>query len=154
MVQTKEERKAYMKEYSKVYDKSKKGKMFNKISDWKRRGLVCDTPEDYLTIYYHYLCSTNCEKCNKEFDNTKHNDKHMDHNHSTGQYRNILCHSCNANDNSRNTSGTPNIGWDKSRKKWVYRIIINKKVNQKYFKLKEDAKKYKIEFEKQNIYIN
>ena len=152
MVQTKEERKAYLKEYSKVYDKSKKGKMIRTISKWKQQGLLCDSPEDYLTIYYHYLCSTNCEKCNKEFDNTKHNDKHMDHNHSTGQYRNILCHYCNVNDNSRNTSGTPNIGWDKSRKKWVYQRKINGKCHMKRFNTKEEAIAYKIEYEKENIY--
>jgi len=85
------------KEKMKEYKKSEKGKMVNKISEWKSRGLLMDTYYDYLTIYYHWLGSTHCEKCNKEFDNTKHNDKNMDHEHSTGQYRNILCYNCNTN---------------------------------------------------------
>jgi len=149
MVQTKEER----KEYNKEYNQSEKGKMRMKISKWKRQGLVCDTYWDYVTIYYHWLVSTHCEKCPKEFDNTKHNDKNMDHCHNTGLYRNILCHACNKNDRVDNKSGTPNISWCKRYKRWTYQRIINKKTHQKRFNTKEDAIKYKVEFEKENIYI-
>ena len=139
----------WTKEQQKEYNQSEKGKMFIKICAWKKRGLIMDTYEDYLTIYYHWLCSTNCEKCNIQFNegNTKYR-KCMDHCHLTGQYRNILCHSCNLNDNSRNTSGTPNIGWEKRRNKWIYVKKINGKTHFKRFKTKEDAIKYKIEFEK------
>jgi len=150
MVRTKEERKAYIKEYN----QSEKGKMRMKLNSWKQRGLVCDTPEDYLTIYYHWLASTHCEKCPKEFDNTKHNDKNMDHDHNTGLYRNILCNRCNTNNKVTNTSGTPNICWHKERNCWTYQRTINKKRHSKGFKLKEDAIKYKVEYEKENIYIN
>ena len=148
MVHTKEERKAYNKEYK----QTEKGKMVNIINRWKHRGLIMDNPEDYVTIYYHWLASTHCEKCNIEY--TEKNFKCMDHCHITGEYRNILCHDCNVNDNSTNTSGTPNIYWHKKRKRWLYHKIINGKKHQKYFILKEDAIKYKIEYEKQNIYIN
>ena len=135
------------KEKQKEYRQTETGKMFSTISDWKRNGLLMDNPEDYLTIYYHWLCSTNCEKCPKEFDNTKHNDKHMDHNHNTGEYRNILCHSCNVNNREDNTSGTPNVSYNIKRERWRYRKNINKKLYQKSFKTKEEAIAYKKEFE-------
>ena len=143
------------KEQKKEYDQSENGKMVNKISKWKQQGLVCDTYEDYVTIYYHWLASTHCEKCNCEY--TKKNVKDMDHEHLDGKYgpyRNILCHSCNSNDDSKNTSGTPNIRWEYDRNKWVYSRNINKKQHRKRFDNKEDAIKYKVEFEKENIYIN
>ena len=144
---------SWTKEKAKEYDQTENGKMVHKISKWKQRGLVCDTYWDYVTIYYHWLVSTHCEKCNCEY--TEKNVKNMDHEHLNGKYgpyRNILCHACNVNDRVDNTSGIPNVSWNKGRNCWDYRIIINKKLNQKYFKLKEDAIKYKIEFEKENIY--
>ena len=147
MVRTKEERKEY--------DQTENGKMVNKISKWKQQGLIMDTYEDYVTIFYHWLASTHCEKCPKEFTkgNTKYR-KCMDHCHLTGEYRNILCNSCNINDNSSNTSGTPNIRWEYDRNKWAYERKINKKKHIKRFNTKEDAIKYKLEYEKENIYIN
>ena len=145
MVFTKEERKAYNKEYR----ESEEGKMFIKISKWKISGLICDTPEDYVTIYYHWLASTHCEKCNIQFTegNTKYR-KCMDHNHNTGLYRNILCNICNVNDRKDNTSNIPNVSWYNRDKKWVYAKVIDGKRHFKRFKLKEDAIKYKIDFEK------
>ena len=146
---TKEQRKEYMKEYNNSED----GKMRLKIGHWRHLGLVMDTYEDYVTIYYHWLCSTNCEKCNKEY--TEKNFKCMYHDHNTGQYRNILCNRCNTNDRVDNTSGIPNVSWCKTNKKWVYaKLIINRKFHKKTFNTKEDAIKYKIEYEKENIYIN
>ena len=151
---TKEKRKEYMKEYRKEYNQTENGKMSNKISNWKKIGLIMDTYWDYVTIYNHWLVSTHCEKCPKEFDNTKHNDKCMDHCHLTGEYRNILCLKCNLNDRVNNTSGVPNICWHKRDKRWTYQRIINKKTHTKRFTLKEDAIKYKLEYEKENIYKN
>ena len=148
MTKTKEHRKEYMKEYN----ESENGKRINKIKDWRRQGLICDTYEDYVTIYYHWLCSTNCEKCNKEY--TEKNYKCMDHEHLNdkyGPYRNILCHKCNVNEKVTNTSGTPNVYWCNTENKWFYAKEINFKKHSKRFNNKEDAIKYKIEFEKQNI---
>ena len=136
-------------QYQKWFIKTKTGKMVSKINDWKQSGLIMDNYEDYITIYYHWLASTNCEKCNKEY--TEKNIKCMDHNHNTGEYRNILCFKCNLNihDNLHkfNKSGIANIHWRDDRKKWVYKRTIDGKRIQKRFNIKEEAIAYKIEIE-------
>ena len=140
----------WTKEQYKAYEQTENGKMRMRIGNWKKtdsknKGLVMDNPEDYLTIYFHWLASTNCEKCNKEY--TEKNVKCMDHNHNTGEYRNILCHNCNSNDKLNNTSGVPNIYWDKARHKWKYMRNFDGKTIQKRFNTKEEAIAYKIEIE-------
>ena len=127
---------------------TEKEKIKKKINDWKYQGLLMNTYWDYVTIYYHWLVSTHCEKCNLEFTegNTRFK-KCMDHNHNTGEYRNILCHVCNVNDNSNNTSGTPNISYCYTHNKWRYSIMINKKQHQKYFQLEVEAIEYKKQYE-------
>ena len=124
-------------------------KRAKKIYAWRDRGLIMDTYEDYLTIYYHWLCSTNCEKCNKEY--TEKNIKSMDHNHTTGEYRNILCHSCNMKIhdelNKLNTSNVANVSFHKKEKCWRYTKYIDKKQHSKRFNTKEEAIAYKKEFE-------
>jgi len=61
-----------------------------KISMWKFLGVKCD---DFPSLYDRYLNCKNCEECGKE-GITGHN-KMLDHNHKTGEFRNILCNSCN-----------------------------------------------------------
>ena len=66
-------------------------------SDWERsgendKGLIA-TEEEFESIYYMYIYSSHCELCNKEFKSTQ--DRQMDHNHETGEFRNILCNLCN-----------------------------------------------------------
>lgn len=64
------------------------------ISRWKNNyKVICD---DFNSLYDKYKSSTNCEKCNKEFNNENHNDKKcLDHDHETGLFRNMLCMRCN-----------------------------------------------------------
>lgn len=59
---------------------------------WKRKGLKCDLLELEI-IYYRYINAENCELCNKEFLTTR--DRHMEHSHKTGYFRNIVCNRCN-----------------------------------------------------------
>ena len=66
-------------------------KAFTK-SNWKKRGMKID-PDDFEYIYNEYIHATNCDLCNKLF--TKSSDRHLDHNHTTGDVRNIVCQSCN-----------------------------------------------------------
>ena len=139
-----------LKIYNAWYKQTEKGKMNYRIGDWTRQGLICDTRDDYELIYNRYLESETCEECNKPY--TPKNKKCMDHNHDTGKFRNILCHPCNVNKMTTNTSGIPNISWHKSGKGWKYRRTINGKNHSKFSKDLEWLKQYKIDFEKKHYY--
>ena len=100
-------------------------------SNWKRFGLIMNNFND---IYERYIYASKCELCNKEFKNTK--DRQMEHNHETGEFRNIVCTSCNQKKkdiiHKRNTSGYRNISKMpcKSTKEgfiWEFSLRINQK---------------------------
>ncbi len=132
------------------YRNSERGKIINKISNWKSIGLKCDTREDYNLIYDKWLNSSRCEECNCVY--SKDNKKCMDHDHNTGLFRNILCFNCNKNLNCRNTSGIPNIS--KYKNGWIYCRVIKGKRHRKCSKDLEWLKNYKKEFELKHIYIH
>lgn len=134
------------------YRNSERGKIINKISNWKSIGLKCESREDYDLIYDKWLNSSRCENCNCEY--SKGNHKCMDHDHDTGLFRNILCFNCNKNLNCSNKSGIPNILWDKRRNSWKYSRTINGKNYRKSCKNLEWLKNYKKEFELKHIYIH
>jgi hypothetical protein len=109
----KDKRKEYMREDR----KTPQGKKYNTIYNWKSRGLI----GDYEAIYDRYINTNNCDLCNVELSNKK----YMDHDHITGEFRNIVCNSCNTNksDNkkpSSNTTGYKNIHYCTTNKVWVY----------------------------------
>jgi len=81
-------------ENSKIYNKTLFGKKSNITSKWRQRGLIT---EDIDKLYEYYLSIVECENCgielNQEGDyNTR---KCMDHSHTTGEFRNVLCNLCN-----------------------------------------------------------
>ena len=63
------------------------------IYNWKKHGLIYD---DYNALYETYIKTVECEHCKTEF--TKNNWRCMDHNHTTGLFRKIVCHKCNVMD--------------------------------------------------------
>ena len=102
---------------------SKKHKS-NTIYNWKRKGLI-ETDEFIEEIYNRYIIQTNCELCTKEFKSSK--DRHMEHDHETGKFRNIACQSCNLRKydvkiQSNNTSGYKGIS-KKMNKKYTQGFI-------------------------------
>tara|TARA_R110002126_G_scaffold256388_1_gene399408 strand:+ start:43 stop:486 length:444 start_codon:yes stop_codon:yes gene_type:complete len=65
---------------------------YSKKSNWKKNGMKID-PDDFDYVYNEYIHATNCDLCNKLFLNTR--DRQLDHNHKTGEVRNIVCQKCN-----------------------------------------------------------
>ena len=86
----KEKTKQYYKEYKKNYEQPEEGKKKEKIRSWKKIGVKHD---DFSSLYDYYLNCKKCEECGKE--DIKGCNKHLDHNHATGLFRNVLCNSCN-----------------------------------------------------------
>ena len=66
----------------------------NRIGMWKRRGVVSD---DYNSLYEKYINTTECDLCKCELSRGKGliGRRHLDHDHETGEFRNILCGRCN-----------------------------------------------------------
>jgi uncharacterized protein (UPF0248 family) len=80
----------------KVYNQTEKGKKCRRIRDWKRMGLICD---NYDALYKKVYSTLNCEECNVLLTEDKKMTKTtrcMDHDHTTGLFRNVLCNSCNS----------------------------------------------------------
>tara|TARA_R110002074_G_scaffold378686_1_gene556594 strand:- start:32 stop:475 length:444 start_codon:yes stop_codon:yes gene_type:complete len=85
-----EKNKAKIKEYAKIYGQTEAGKKSSRISKWKHRGVICD---DWDNLYERYVKCCICEDCGK--DGIEGKNKHLDHEHLTGLFRNVLCLSCN-----------------------------------------------------------
>ena len=131
---------------------------FSTISIWKQRGLK-ETNERMEEIYWIRECSLNCEKCGKEFKNSR--DRHMDHDHKTGKFRNILCNLCNIKRceiSKNNTTGHLNIYKRYSNRYkqgyiWIFYITKNyKHVNIKSLVDKEKLIKFAENWKKENKY--
>lgn len=101
MKEYRERNKEKLKEYHKEYQEKNREKfksyrqteIFKKshtIGNWKYFGLIHD---DYDALYDKYINTKSCEVCNKVFENNF--ERCMDHDHDTGEFRKILCRSCN-----------------------------------------------------------
>ena len=76
--------------YMKDYRNSAKGKKVMRCANWKQIGIV---DEDLESVYDVYINETHCWICDKEFQDNR--DRHLDHDHETGEIRYICCRDCN-----------------------------------------------------------
>ena len=70
-----------------------------RISKWKRSGLIDSNNDNYEKLYNLYLNTTSCDVCNNVLTTEGTYRKTMDHDHTTGLFRQILCNHCNVMDN-------------------------------------------------------
>ena len=76
-------------EQTKKYNKTENGIKLHIIKSWKSMGVKND---DFDKLYDYYLNCKFCEECNIDFTLCK---KNLDHDHTNGLFRNVVCHSCN-----------------------------------------------------------
>ena len=77
-----------------IYDSPHQGIM---IKGWKRYGLILKEGETYKDIYYYVMSIDNCQLCSVKFNDEVYSEKRcMDHDHSSGYFRQVLCMKCNS----------------------------------------------------------
>ena len=108
-----EKRRIYMKEYrnknkdrlnnrDRLYSKTPSGMKSMRTRQWKTRGVISD---DWDMLHQHWELTSHCDKCHVYLEGNSKEKKCLDHCHTTGQFRNILCHNCNlAEPRSQETS--------------------------------------------------
>ena len=68
----------------------------SRINNWKARGVIGDLDK----LYEYYLSVLKCEVCDVCIENTK--NRCLDHDHETGEFRKVICRSCNNWDHYKN----------------------------------------------------
>ena len=143
MPQTKEQK----AEVDRAYYQSPQGKKCQRISGWKRQGIISD---DWDALYERFMNTLNCEKCNvllTEDPRSTPTTRCCDHDHAiknAPNVRGIICHSCNSRDRCSNTSGHVNIYYDKRSGHWDFKIDRKRLKHFKSgFKTKEEAVAYR-----------
>jgi hypothetical protein len=70
-----------------------KGLKSHRISNWVFRGVICD---NFDQLYDHFLSIMNCQNCDINLSDGNQGDSRcLDHDHSTGIFRQVLCRTCN-----------------------------------------------------------
>ena len=86
------EYRAKNKDKYKSYNKSETHRKSSLLWVWKERGVISD---DWDMLHQHWELTSHCEECHVFLEGIRGERKCLDHCHTTGQFRNILCHCCN-----------------------------------------------------------
>ena len=84
----------YHRRYRKLHPEKEK------IKWWKKYGIKLRENEDWDSVYLYYITCEECDNCGVELCDSKNNTaerRTLDHDHSTGYIRNVLCFKCNLN---------------------------------------------------------
>ena len=85
---------------------------------WTRRGMIFVDDDHFDYIYNEYIHATHCDLCGILFPNSR--NRQLDHDHTTGEVRNIVCCKCNLHkeDNKQKdtNTGEKNISKCKDKK--------------------------------------
>ena len=84
--------------------------------------------DDFDYVYDIYIHATHCDLCGKKF--LKSRDRQLDHNHTTGEVRNIVCNKCNKHKEDfiiNNNTGLRHISKIKNNKNdYIYTFTISR----------------------------
>ena len=123
--------------------------------DWRKFG-VKFTNDEFELIWLEYEKAINCDLCKTKFKNSY--DKQLEHNHNTGEVRNIVCRSCNQRKADRKVQCTSKTGLKYISKKkskttkcgFRYEFRINEKNSKKKIHIKSSVNlEYLIKFRDQ-----
>ena len=110
---------------------------YDAIYNWKNRGLIYD---NYDELYEVYINTTECQRCKKEF--TEKNKRCLDHDHTTGLFRKIVCHRCNVHDSY--------IKYPNGYTKQAYYQANKEQIKEYYQANKEQRQEYNQEYQRAN----
>ena len=103
----------------KIYDSPHQGYT---IPNWIKRGLILREGETYKDIYSLYMNTDFCNQCSVKFNNEINNQKRaMDHDHSSGYFRQVICMKCNKGFDLKLSEK------NKSGHRWISLQIVKKK---------------------------
>ena len=92
-------REYYQKNKEKIKEYREKNKEYKKKYDnkgnWKRLGVIWKDQKEFESIWKEYTTQTHCEFCYTEFKPSGMDRKCLDHDHTNGEFRFILCNRCN-----------------------------------------------------------
>jgi len=114
-----ENKREYLNQQKKEYSKTENGIKARTISGWKNIGVI---NTDFNSLYNYYLNCKFCEECNVELTTGNNiNRKCLDHDHTTGKFRNVLCNTCNC---KRGYKDRGHIKLTRAERNWKYNLKV------------------------------